>query len=72
MILQAPGVMRLSENGIEPDDVWPALEEALGNALGELIKMREREGKHLAKDLIQRFKVVRAISQGSEKNVSQL
>jgi len=59
MILQAPGVMRLSENGIEPDEVWPALEEALGNALGELIKMREREGKHLAKDLIQRLKVVR-------------
>ena len=59
MILQAPGVMRFSENGIEPDEVWPALEEALGDALGELIKMREREGKHLAKDLIQRLKVVR-------------
>ena len=59
MILQAPGVMRLSENGIEPDEVWPALEEALGNALGELIKMREREGKHLAKDLVKRLKVVR-------------
>jgi uncharacterized protein (TIGR00255 family) len=59
MILQAPGVMRFSENGIEPDEVWPALEEALGSALSELIKMREREGKHLAKDLIQRLKVVR-------------
>jgi uncharacterized protein (TIGR00255 family) len=59
MILQAPGVMRFSENGIEPDEVWPALEEALGSALNELIKMREREGKHLAKDLIQRLKVVR-------------
>ncbi|HEX4666365.1 MAG TPA: YicC/YloC family endoribonuclease [Chthoniobacterales bacterium] len=59
MILQAPGVMRFSENGIVPDEVWPALEEALGRALSELIKMREREGKHLAKDLIQRLKVVR-------------
>ena len=59
MILQAPGVMRFSENGIKPDEVWPALEKALGDALGELIKMREREGKHLAKDLIQRLKIVR-------------
>ena len=59
MILQAPGVMRFSENGLEPDDAWPALEEALENALGELIKMRAREGKHLAKDLIQRLKVLR-------------
>ena len=59
MILQAPGVMRFSENGIEPNEVWPAVKQALGNALGELIKMREREGKHLAKDLIQRLKVVR-------------
>ena len=59
MILQAPGVMRFSENGVEPDEVWPAVEEALGGALGELLKMRAREGKHLAKDLIHRLKVVR-------------
>ncbi len=59
MILQAPGVMRFDEDGVLPNDVWPALEEALGEALGELIKMRAREGKHLAKDLIGRLKVVR-------------
>jgi uncharacterized protein (TIGR00255 family) len=59
MILQAPGVLRFSDDGLEPDEIWPALEEALGTALGELIKMREREGKHLAKDLIHRLKVVR-------------
>ena len=33
--------------------------ERLAAALGELIKMREREGKHLAKDLIHRLKVLR-------------
>jgi uncharacterized protein (TIGR00255 family) len=59
MILQAPGVMRLAEDGIAPHEVWPALEEALGRALDELVKMRTREGKHLAKDLIHRLKVVR-------------
>ena len=59
MILQAPGVLRFAEDGLTPNDSWPALEEALSNALDELVRMRAREGKHLAKDLIRRLKVVR-------------
>jgi len=59
MILQAPGVIRFSENGVEPNEIWPAIEEALAAALDDLIKMRTREGKHLAKDLIQRLKLAR-------------
>ncbi len=59
MILQAPGVLRFAEDSLVPNKIWPALEEALGDALGELIKMREKEGKHLAKDLIRRLKVLR-------------
>ena len=58
-ILQAPGVMRFTDNAIEAETAWPALERALTSALAELIKMREREGKHLAKDLIHRLKVIR-------------
>lgn len=59
MILQAPGVLRFAEDGLTPNDAWPALEEALLGALQELIKMREREGRHLAKDLIHRLKLLR-------------
>ena len=59
MILQAPGVMRFSEDSFAPNEIWPPLEEALDLGLTELIKMREREGKHLAKDLIHRLKIVR-------------
>jgi uncharacterized protein (TIGR00255 family) len=59
-ILQAPGVMRLPEETVDPQRAWPAVEQALSDALAELIKMREREGKHLAKDLIHRLKTVRA------------
>ncbi len=33
MILQAPGVMRFSEESIQPNETWPALEEALVRAL---------------------------------------
>ena len=58
-ILQAPGVMRPSEEMLKAEDVWPAVEKALRSALAELIKMREREGKHLAKDLIHRLKTMR-------------
>jgi len=59
MILQAPGVLRFAENDHAPNDSWPALVAALNAALDELLKMRAREGKHLAKDLIHRLKVVR-------------
>jgi uncharacterized protein (TIGR00255 family) len=58
-ILQAPGVMRSPEHSVDAAQAWPILQEALGTALAELIKMREREGKHLAKDLIHRLKVLR-------------
>ena len=58
-ILQAPGVMRLPEESLNSDEAWPAVERALRNALADLIKMREREGKHLAKDLIHRLKAMR-------------
>jgi uncharacterized protein (TIGR00255 family) len=58
-ILQAPGVMRMPEEAIDSSSAWPAVERALRSALNELIKMREREGKHLAKDLIRRLKAMR-------------
>ena len=58
-ILQAPGVMRSPEHSVNPADAWPAVERALTTALADLIKMREREGKHLAKDLIHRLKTLR-------------
>jgi uncharacterized protein (TIGR00255 family) len=58
-ILQAPGVMRSPEQSLNAEEAWPVVERALTTALGELIKMREREGKHLAKDLIHRLKTLR-------------
>ena len=59
-ILQAPGVMRSPERTMDADDAWAGVQRALNTALGDLIKMREREGKHLAKDLIHRLKSLRA------------
>ena len=58
-ILQAPGVMRFPEQVINAEEAWSAIDRALRAALTDLIKMREREGKHLAKDLIHRLKAMR-------------
>jgi uncharacterized protein (TIGR00255 family) len=58
-ILQAPGVMRFPEQALDAEQAWPAIDRALRAALADLIKMREREGKHLAKDLIHRLKAIR-------------
>jgi len=58
-VLRAPGVLRMVEEPVAIDAAWQHLESALNEALADLVKMREREGKHLAKDLIQRLKLVR-------------
>jgi len=58
-VLRAPGVVRVPEEQLTPEDAWPHIETALKEALVSLISMRELEGKHLAKDLIRRLKTVR-------------
>jgi len=58
-ILRSPGVLRIPEDSIAIESAWPHLEGALSAALDDLIRMRDREGKHLAKDLIKRLKLVR-------------
>jgi len=58
-ILQAPGVMRFPEQAVSAEEAWPAIDRALRAALADLIKMREHEGRHLAKDLIHRLKAMR-------------
>ena len=59
-VLRAPGVFQTDEQLAESEDLWPAVEKALTPALAALVKMREREGAHLAKDLTARIGVMRA------------
>jgi uncharacterized protein (TIGR00255 family) len=58
-ILRAPGVYQTDEELADAEDLWPAVEKALGEALAGLVKMREREGTHLAKDLSARVTVMK-------------
>ncbi len=50
-ILRAPGVLRVGDEPLDPEAVRPSVETALRHALDELVKMRAREGQHLADDL---------------------
>jgi uncharacterized protein (TIGR00255 family) len=59
-LLRAPGVFQTDEQLAESEDLWPAVEKALNQALAALVKMREREGAHLAKDLSARTGVMSA------------
>jgi uncharacterized protein (TIGR00255 family) len=58
-VLRAPGVIKAPEEQLAPELVWPQIETALKAALGDLQKMRDAEGRHLAKDLEKRLKIVR-------------
>ena len=53
-LIRAPGVFQTDEQLVQAEDFWPAVEKALGQALGALLRMRAREGAHLAKDLSSR------------------
>ncbi len=55
LILRAPGVLKLAETALDAETVWPGVENALRKALDRLVKMREKEGKHLAADLSARL-----------------
>ncbi|MEI6085767.1 MAG: YicC/YloC family endoribonuclease, partial [Verrucomicrobiota bacterium] len=59
-VLRAPGVLKLSEPTWDTESVWPSVELALKKALGQLVKMREKEGRFLAEDLTKRFDILAA------------
>jgi uncharacterized protein (TIGR00255 family) len=58
-LARAPGVLQTDEELAVEEDLWPAVEKALKKALSRMVKMREREGAHLAQDLAKRIAVMR-------------
>jgi uncharacterized protein (TIGR00255 family) len=59
LLARAPGVFETDNEIADAEDFWPAVEKALDKSLGTLLKMREREGAHLAKDLSHRIDIMR-------------
>jgi TIGR00255 family protein len=58
-LARAPGVFQTDEQIVEEENFWPAVEKALRKALKELLKMREKEGEHMEKDLAFRVSAMR-------------
>ena len=58
-LARAPGVFQTDEQIVEERDFGPAVQKALLRALQTLVRMREREGVHLAQDLAKRIFIMR-------------
>ena len=67
-LVRAPGVFQTDEELAGEEDFWPAVEAALNKALAALLKMRAREGAHLAKDLVNRIGIMRGAVEQVKKN----
>jgi len=50
-LLRLPGVVEAHDAFVGPQEVWPAVEKAVSQALKSVVKMRTREGRSLAADI---------------------
>ena len=59
MVLQSPGVFRdPGEETPPPENLWPALQAALAQALERMTALRKKEGAHLSNDLLKRVRLL--------------
>jgi uncharacterized protein (TIGR00255 family) len=58
-VIRAPGVLLAPGQDLDPDAIWPTLEDALRQALNGVLSMREAEGAALAQDLASRIASLR-------------
>jgi uncharacterized protein (TIGR00255 family) len=71
-LARAPGVFQTDEQIVEEADFWPAVQKALRVALRVLVKMREREGTHLAQDLAKRISLMRKAANTVQKQAPRV
>lgn len=70
-VIRAPGVLQTDEDLADAEQLWPAVEKALQQALAALVKTRSREGAHLAQDLAARITVMRRSTARVQKQAPQ-
>src|SRR3989449_9949829 len=71
-LVRAPGVLQTDEELSDAESFWPAVQKALKKALDALMKMREREGTHLAKDLGKRIATARRSVERVQKQAPEV
>jgi uncharacterized protein (TIGR00255 family) len=58
-LLRIPGIVQPADESNTAESFWPAVETALDQALDRLLRMRQREGNHLGRDLQRRVTLMR-------------
>ena len=71
-ILGAPGVLTLQREDVDPELFWPGLQKAMDRALTQLIRMRTKEGRHLAADLRQRLQRMKKLTNQIRRRAPQV
>jgi uncharacterized protein (TIGR00255 family) len=61
-LLRLPGVVETESPPADAEAFWPAVRSALEKALTRLVRMRAREGAHLARDLKTRVAAMRRVA----------
>lgn len=59
VLLRAPGVLQMEDGIADAESLWPVVQKALQRALDALVRMRQKEGAHLAGDLQARMTAMR-------------
>ncbi len=72
LLIRAPGVLQTNEEMADAEDFWPAVDKALRRALALLVKVREREGEHLRRDLCGRIVAMRRAVARVQKQAPQV
>ncbi len=71
-ILKSPGVVQVDDTASNLDKAWAAISDSLVIALDAMVAMREREGRHLAKDLQARIKSIKTGLQRVKKQAPEV
>lgn len=72
MITRAPGVLRSEDSIQDAEEFRPAVEKAVREGLAVLVRMREREGANLAKDLTKRIGIMKKAAAIVRKQAPQV
>lgn len=72
MVTRAPGVLRSEDAIQDAEEFRPAVEKAVREGLTVLIRMREREGANLAKDLTRRIGIMKKAATIVRKQAPQV
>lgn len=59
-LMRVPGIVEAGDEETDADSLWPTVQKAVAQAVSGLVGMRQKEGKHLARDMKARVKTIQA------------